>query len=682
MLMAIGGDSAIMVAVALLVGLARPVAASPRPDFYVSPTGNDAWSGTLAEANKDRSDGPFATPHRARDAVRALPNRIERKRPTVVMLRAGRYELAEPLIFTPADSGTAESPVRWLAYPGEVPVISGGRRLAPTVDGEDWVLALPNENRRIRMISVGRELRLSSRWPKEGFFTMTGLAGADPRSHYRTPARKFEFGPDQIDTQWPQLHQAEVVVLHFWVAGHYGLAQVDAVRRQVILDRPSMRRFTEAHGPEPGRYYLLNIAEKIAPGDFFHDRTKGELRYRPRPGETAVHTELIVPHLQHVIRFEGDPGAAEWVEHVELSGLEIRDSLFDLVTDHAGDVQAAHHVPGAVYLRGVRSCTIRDCRLRLLGGYGIELAEGCRDNRIIDNELADLAAGGIRQNGGDAGSDLNLRTGSNQITDNHLHHLGRVFHGGVGILSQHADQNIIAHNHIHDLYYSAISIGWVWGYGPSVSRDNRIENNHLHDIGGSTLSDMGAIYLLGVSPRSVVRGNHIHDMVPYHFGGWGVYTDEGSSDILIDNNLVYRTRSGGFHQHFGRDNVIRNNIFAMATEGQIIRSRAESHHSFTFERNIVYAVNAPLLAKNWHDRQYRINHNLYWDAARSNPPFPGGSFSQWQARGNDVDSLLADPGFLDPDEGDFRLPDDSPAYQIGFKAFDVRAAGVRRRDSD
>ena len=34
----------------------------PTADFYVSPAGNDAWSGTLAEPKPDGRDGPLATP--------------------------------------------------------------------------------------------------------------------------------------------------------------------------------------------------------------------------------------------------------------------------------------------------------------------------------------------------------------------------------------------------------------------------------------------------------------------------------------------------------------------------------------------------------------------------------------------------------------------------------------------
>ena len=76
-------------------------ARSPVPtsaDFYVSPQGSDAWSGTLATTDGDASDGPFATLARARDAVRELKRR-QPARDIVVLIREGVYTLDQTVVF-------------------------------------------------------------------------------------------------------------------------------------------------------------------------------------------------------------------------------------------------------------------------------------------------------------------------------------------------------------------------------------------------------------------------------------------------------------------------------------------------------------------------------------------------------------------------------------------------------
>src|SRR2546426_1570125 len=97
--------------------------------FYVSPDGNDAWSGKLAATNADKTDGPFATIGKARDAIRHLKAQGPLTQPVTVYLRGGLYVLSEPLVFGPEDSGTPQGPIAYAAYSGETPVLSGGRKI-------------------------------------------------------------------------------------------------------------------------------------------------------------------------------------------------------------------------------------------------------------------------------------------------------------------------------------------------------------------------------------------------------------------------------------------------------------------------------------------------------------------------------------------------------------------------
>ena len=93
---------------------------------------------------------------------------------------------------------------------------------------------------------------------------------------------------------------------------------------------------------------------------------------------------------------------------------------------------------------------------------------------------------------------------------------------------------------------------------------------------------------------------------------------------MAENNLVYNTTHGGFHQHYGRENTIRNNIFALGRDAQIQR-RARAAPRFTFQGNIVYYRSGELLSYVWSGGIDRItlDHNLYWNADGSPPPVPG-----------------------------------------------------------
>jgi hypothetical protein len=264
----------------------------------------------------------------------------------------------------------------------------------------------------------------------------------------------------------------------------------------------------------------------------------------------------------------------------------------------------------------------------------------------------------------------------NVIDNNFIHDGGKVFRGGVGVWIGRSSYNTVSHNEVCDFDYSGMSVGWSWGYAPTSAHHNVLEYNHIHNIGRGVLNDMGAIYTLGISPGTVERYNLMHDIYCWVFGGWGVYTDEGSSDILIENNVVYNTSSGCFHQHYGKENLLRNNVFAFGREGVLRRSREEEHTSFLLEHNLVLAKGTPFLIVGWSNGHYQIDHNLYWDLAEPEPDFFGMDFADWQAEGRDPHSLIADPLCVDAEHYDFRLRPGSPAEKIGFMPIDLSKVGL------
>src|SRR6056297_1726041 len=68
--------------------------------LYISPNGNDAWTGTLPEPNSDNNDGPLATLNAARIKVREYTSGGHAG-PVTVLIRGGKYVLDSTIVFGP-----------------------------------------------------------------------------------------------------------------------------------------------------------------------------------------------------------------------------------------------------------------------------------------------------------------------------------------------------------------------------------------------------------------------------------------------------------------------------------------------------------------------------------------------------------------------------------------------------
>ena len=660
-------------------------------ELFVSPAGNDRWSGRRAAAPKKGSDGPFATISKAIRAARAF-RRQHPDRPVRISLRGGTYYLDKPLELDHRDSGIepekirgccrvgADKPLVFARYRNETPVISGGMEISgfeeEKLNGKTvWVTHIPEVARgdlSFRQLFVNDERRQRPRWPRTGFSSIRKLAPGPSADSWKTGYNdKFYFHEGDIDN-WHNLGDVELVMLQVWIESRLWIKSVDQKRQLVTFDRFSTSGLSADR--EATAYFVENVYEALGePGDWYLDRPTGRLTYVPKKGETLSNTRFTVPLLPKLLTVQGDPEKDRCPEYIRFEGIRFSHTEFSYDAPLSGCEQAARMVPAAVQVIDAIRVGFHDCVFTNLGTWGIEVLGSSRDTIIADCTFEDLGAGAVKAWHG---------TQRTTVSDCEISACGRVFYSAVGVLIGNSGANKVIHNHIHDIRYSGISIGWHWGYEMCHNQGNIIEYNHIHDIGAGYLSDMGGIYTLGPQQGTRLRYNHIHHVKSRTYGGWGIYPDEGSSDLLVESNLVHDCNRALFNQHYGRDNVVRNNIFAFGGDGQVSLSCIEQHRSFSFTHNIVLfdsgVLFAPLKVGQVAAASLAWDHNLYFDLRGKRLRMGGLSWTQWRKLGFDHHSVVADPGFENAGKRRFGLKKNSPAWKIGFHPFDLSCVGPRR----
>lgn len=657
-------------------------------DLVVSPDGDDRAAGTI--------DAPLRTIGEAKTRLRELCGTDAGS--VCVWLREGDYPQTGTIVF----DGNDLPNVTYCAYPGESVSITGGSVLRGgwepvEVNGvQAWVrtadapfTALYGE--------AGRNVR-RTRLPQTGYYYVKDqcLEGA-LYTEETTPWKNYLLGEcafvaDMNDLQdLPQYRNASDILVrmfHYWKDEMLPLRSYDPETGVVTSTKYC------SMSPHTGdRYILENVFEALdEPGEWYFDRAQMRLYYVPFADETPETTVLYTGAVEKLMRIDGTDG-------LRFEGIAFRDCgwhalLPEELTDfHPGveHPQAAYSTPACITVCNAKNVSFDACAFLNIGFSALRLGDNVQDCSVTRTHFRNIGGNAVYISGANAENSTTTR--NIEISDNLIEQYGRNWANAIGVFSTHARDLTIAHNEICDGYYTAISVGWVWGYGFSVTQNNRICDNLIYNIGQGWLSDMGGIYTLGMQPDTVVSGNVIHDVAADPgeggYGGWGVYLDEGSSYIVVEKNLVYACGSQGFHQHYGKENVVRNNILADNAQGQIRITRVEEHVSDRFERNIIVGNNRAMFSGVGRQK-WTEDRNLYWDTVRGAwvrstmkandvnvPALPMLWNRLWmRVTGHYTHAVFADPWFRNAAQGDYTLADNSPALSTGFVPWNTSEAGT------
>ncbi|HEU4682888.1 MAG TPA: right-handed parallel beta-helix repeat-containing protein [Nitrospira sp.] len=527
--------------------------------FYVDPSmGSDKNSGT--------EDQPFASIDRAREAAKELSK--EMNGDLLLYLRGGTYQLDRPLVLRPEDSGQNGHRITYTAYPGETPILTGGRAITGWMPAENGLYKARAGGLHFRQLYINGKPRVRARNPNAG--SMNRLAFWDESN--RTIAVKITEMPIL-----PSLEGVEMVILKEWTQNNLRLATYAANGEEAILTplEPDRTKAFSGHLSLRKRsqsYYLENsLAFLDEGGEWYLHTSSDEVFYKPESGEDMTTISAIAPRLPQLLRIEGSVHAP--VHDIQFSGIVFEHSTWlepneeGFATGQADNIfkgqERDHQIPGAIHVEYAHHIRFDSNVFRNLGSTAITLRVGVRDTVLTGNQIYNISASGIS-----VGMDLQKLPAdslqvcrSNVISNNVISAIGRDYHSSVGIFAGYTEGLVIENNELSDMPYTGISIGWGWTTEETVLRKNIIKRNRIHGV-MNLLADGGAIYTLSKQPGTAIVENYIYDIKRSPWAGEfpisAIYLDEGSSGMYLANNLLENVPLG-LDLHHAEHNTVVNN---------------------------------------------------------------------------------------------------------------------------
>lgn len=534
-------------------------------EFHVSPTGSDAGPGT--------NERPFATVARAVEAARKQAGRHK------IVIRPGTQFLAKTLELDARDSGLT------IEGEGDGAAISGGRVVTEWKEHGDgiWRASSPVENTRQLYVDGRRAVR--ARGPAPAGLELVGKDG------YRTR--------DAQVLKWRNVEEIEFCYLVVWSHSRCKVASVeqDPADKSVAVIKMQQPTFEMARTKEGVRVEMPNYVENAfelldEPGEWYLDRSTKTIYYKPRPGEDLSKVPVVAPALETLVAVRGSVEQpvrnvtfrnltfceATWLQPSRIGHADVQANFLndpDRPLKRDGVVTTVHNEqlksPANVVCRQAHNVAFDRCTFTRLGGAGLDIERGSRECQITGCCFFDISGsaiqiGDVRQEDHHP-ADERLIVRENTVRNCLIHDCCVEYKGGVGVFVGYTQRTTVANNEIRDLPYSGVSIGWGWGEEdagggayrvqgplydkPTVCRENRITNNHIHHV-MRELQDGGAIYTLGNQPGTLIAGNHIHDN---RGGPGGIYLDEGSGFIEITGNAVYRVPTPMNYNNRAQDRI-------------------------------------------------------------------------------------------------------------------------------
>lgn len=658
-------------------------------EIYLSVDGDDSGDGTI-----ENPAGSFTKAHE-------LAKPYFGKRKVEFIFQDGTYYLSETVSLQGEISGTDKYQVTYRAANEGKAVLSGGKLLQLSWEPyENGIMkATVNEDISIDQLYVDGQRQRMARFPN----AVDGLNVFDAWEliHTNEPDSENDpLDPDRI-ASWenPEGAYFHAMQRALWGDFHW---LVKGKKKNGTLD---MEGGWQNNRPTPfhNRYRMIeNVFEELdAPGEWYFNKEEKILYFYPISGQDMTNAKIEVVKLKHLIEFNGTRDNP--VKYVNLEGFVFRHAARSFMENKEPLLRSdwTTYRGGAVFINNSEDCSIINCEFDQVGGNSIFVNNYNRRINIKSCYIHHSGANGIAFVGdpetvrsplfryGKQNFNKIDRTpgpkGDNYpadcvVEDCLITMTGRDEKQTSPIQISMSHKIRVSHCSIYDVPRAGINIS-EGTFGGHIIEHCDVFNTVLETGDHGSFNSWGRDRFwtpdINVTAKEVAKQANLPylDLLDSNIirnsrwrcdHGWDIDLDDGSTWYRIYNNVLL---SGGLKMREGYDRIATNNI--------IVNNSLHPHVWYpnsgdVFKHNIVFNAYRPAVMNRGIDKDgewgKELDHNLFASNQDDKAKFA--------VNNCDANSIVGDPLFVDAANGDYRVNEGSPAFDIGFENFSMNEFGV------
>ena len=645
-------------------------------EFFVSPVGSDSNRGTKSK--------PLHSLAGARDKVRAS-GKLGKDAVTVSFL-PGTYYFDKTVVLSPEDSGTEAAPVVYSSLEEGKAVFSGGKDL--DLKWESYrggvMKAKTPKGLSLDQLFVNGERQHMARYPN-----------FDPKVRYFNGFAADAFSKERA-ARWKDPAGGYIHAMHraHWGGYHYLITGKDENGEVTYEGGWQNNRQSSMH---KSQRFVENIFEELdAPGEWYHDSSAAVLYYYPSDNVDLSKAQVVASQLDRLVDVAGSKEKP--VSWLTLEGITFRhtDRTFMQTKEPLLRSDWTIYRGGVVTLTGALNCTVSNCTFDSPGGNALFVNKWNRKITVKGSHFKEVGASGVAFVGSPDAvrnpkfeykqknnyRDIDKTPGPKSddypadclVEDCLIERTGRIEKQGAGVQISMSHKITVRHCSIYDTSRSGINIseGTFGGHviefcdvfdTVKETGDHGSFNSWGRDrfwqLKGAPHSERAELAKLDMLDKNIIRNSRWRCD-----HGWDVDLDDGSSNYEIYNNLFL---NGGLKMREGFHRKVYNNI--------AINNALHPH--------VWYPECGDEVTGNIWMRDYRhafMKRDSQFSGAEvdRNMFISESDRIKYADKGWDLNSIVGDPMFVDPANGDFRVGTDSPFLKFGFKNFPMDQFGVQK----